>query len=96
MFKGGDDPKDYLNWESHLDSYFVWFDYSEGRKLKFAKLKLDGSAKTYWKSILNLCALRLEDMITTWAEMKGRLRSKYVPVNYKSQLIDSWQRIEQK
>ena len=28
--------------------------------------------------------------------MKGRLRTKYVPVNYKSQLIDTWQRIEQK
>ena len=28
--------------------------------------------------------------------MKGRLRTKYVPVNYKSQLIDTCQRIEQK
>ena len=66
MFKGGDDPKDYLNWESHLDSYFGWFDYSEGRKLKFAKIKEDGSSKTYSKSILKLSALRMKDMITTW------------------------------
>ena len=96
MFKGSDDPKEFLNWESHLDSYFGWFDYSEERKLKFAELKLDGSAKTYWKSILKICAYRYEDRITTWAEMKGRLRTKYVLVNYKSQLIDTWQRIEQK
>ena len=96
MFKGGDDPKEFLNWESHLDSYFGWFDYSEERKLKFAELKLDGSAKTYWKSILKICAYRYEARITTWAEMKNRLRTKYVPVNYKSQLIDTWQRIEQK
>ena len=41
MFKGSDDPKEFLNWESHLDSYFAWFDYSEERKLKFAELKLD-------------------------------------------------------
>ena len=95
MFKGGDDPKEFLNWESHLDSYFGWFDYSEDRKLKFAELKLDGSAKTYWKSILKICAYRYEARITTWAEMKNRLRTKYVPVNYKSQLIDTWQRIEQ-
>ena len=95
-FKGGDDPKDFLNWESHLDSYFSWFDYFEERKLMFAELKLDWSAKTYWKSILKLYVLRFEDRIATWAEMHGRLRSKYVPVNYKSQLIDSWQRIEQK
>ena len=26
--------------------------------------------------------------------MKGRLRTKYVPVNYKSQVIDTWKRIE--
>ena len=96
MFKGSDDPKEFLNWESHLDSYFGWFDYSEERKLKFAELKLDGSAKTYWKSILKICAYRYEDRITTWAEMKGRLRTKYVPVNYKIQLIDTWQRIQQK
>ena len=37
-----------------------------------------------------------EDRITTWAAMKGRLGTKYVPVNYKSQLIYTWQRIEQK
>ena len=66
MFKGGDDPKDYLNWESHFDSYFGWFDYSEGRKLKFAKIKEDGSSKTYSMSILKLSAFRMEDMITTW------------------------------
>ena len=36
MFKGSDGPKEFLNWESHLDSYFGWFDYSEERKLKFA------------------------------------------------------------
>ena len=47
MFKGGDDPKEYLNWESHLDSYFAWFNYSEERKLMFAELRLDESAKTY-------------------------------------------------
>ena len=96
MFKGSDDPKEFLNWESHLDSYFGWFDYSKEIKLKFAELKLDGSAKTYWKSILKICAYRYEYRITTWAEMKGKLRTKYVPVNYKSQLIDTWQRIEQK
>ena len=64
--------------------------------MKLAEFKLDGSAKTYWKSIQKLCAYRFEDRITTWAEMKGRLRTKYVPVNYKSQLIDTWQRTEQK
>ena len=96
MFKGRDDLEEFLNWESHLDSYFSCFDYSEERKLKFAELKLDGSAKTYWKSILKICAYRYEDRITTSAEMKGRLRTKYAPVNYKSQLIDTWQRIEQR
>ena len=96
MFKGSDDPKEFLNWESHLDSYFGWFEYSEERKLKFAEFKLDGSAKTYWKSILKICAYRYVARITTWVEMKNRLRTKYVLVNYKSQLIDTWQRIEQK
>ena len=47
MFKGGDDPKEFLNWESYLDSYFGRFDYSEETKLKFAELKLHGSAMTY-------------------------------------------------
>ena len=64
--------------------------------MKLVELKLDESARTYWKSILKLCAYRFEDRITTWAEMKGRLRTGYVHVNYKSQLMDTWKRIEKK
>ena len=96
MFQGSDDPKDYLNWESHVDSFFGWYDFSEDRKLKFAELKLDGSAKIYWKSILMATSLSEFDSIDTWSEMKEKLRAKYVPSNYRNKLIDTWQRIEQK
>ena len=34
-------------------------------------------------------------MVTTWAEMKGQLREKFVPACYRSMMINEWQRLRQ-
>lgn len=52
MFNGGvRDPKDYLDWEYSMDSYFNWYNMFEARRVKFANFKLAKSTKTYWKNI---------------------------------------------
>ena len=93
MFQGSIDPKEYLNWESHLDSYFGWYDFSENRKIRFAEMKLNDPAKIYWKNAMHLLEIRRQDPIETWNEMKFKLREKYIPLNYHDKLVDQWQRI---
>ena len=36
---------------------------------------------------------RHEPMITSWAEMKSRLRDKFVPACYRPMIIDEWQHL---
>ena len=40
IFEGSLDPKVYTDWESDMDQYFEWYEMSEERKFKFAKLRL--------------------------------------------------------
>ena len=46
-FDGILDPKIYIDWEGEMDQYFDWYDMSEERKCKFAKLKLVRQARLY-------------------------------------------------
>ena len=38
---------------------------------------------------------RQEPVITSWAEMKSRLRDKFVPACYRPMIIDEWQHLRQ-
>lgn len=49
-------PLDLLEWMSDMDHYSEWQDFFEGRRVRFAKLKLVGPARRYWTNI----ELRLE------------------------------------
>lgn len=90
-FDGSMDPKDYLDWEEGMDQYFDWYDMSEERKFKFAKLKLVRQARLYWATLERRQLLEGRDPIVTWHAMKARLRSNYVPTSYEQSLLDQWQ-----
>ena len=46
-FMGCLDPNEYLDWEADMIHYFEWYDMSEERKIRFAKIKLLDQAKLY-------------------------------------------------
>ena len=78
-----------------MDQYFEWFDMSEERKFRFAKLKFTRQARLYWGKLERLIGRRGENPIATWQGMKRRLRDKYLPVSYNQRLIDQWQKLTQ-
>ena len=94
-FDGSLDPKKYMDWEVGLEEYFDWYQLPEGRRLQFAQMKLSGQARIYWRNLQATAERRCEAMITTWAEMKGRLRGKFVPDCYRPMIIDDWQHLQQ-
>ena len=53
-FDGNLDPKIYIDWESDLDQYFEWYEMSEERKFKFAKMKLVRQARLFWGNVERL------------------------------------------
>ena len=94
-FDGILDPKIYIDWEGEMDQYFDWYEMSEDRKCKFAKLKLVHQARLYWGNVERLARQRGDVPIVTWRAMKLRLREKYLPMSYHQRLLDQWKRLTQ-
>ncbi|XP_038975300.1 uncharacterized protein LOC103717641 [Phoenix dactylifera] len=94
-FVGRMDPHEYLDWESDMNHYFEWYDMSEERKIRFAKMRLLGQAKYYWQNVERLILNRRQELIRTWDEMKDKLREKYLPTSYQQRLLDQWQTLTQ-
>ena len=57
-FDGSLDPKVYIDWEGEMDQYFEWYEISEERKCKFAKLRLVRQARLYWGNVERLTRQR--------------------------------------
>lgn len=94
-FEGQLNPKVFLDRLADMDHFFAWYEMSEGRKFRFAKMKLVGQAKLYWTNVERQIERAGEEPITFWDEKKDRLREKYVPLSYCQQLLDKRQSLPQ-
>ncbi|KAK8923695.1 hypothetical protein KSP39_PZI019139 [Platanthera zijinensis] len=94
-FDGRLDPKAFSDWLLDMDHYFEWYDMSDERCVRFAKMKLVGQAKVFWISVER--ALERDGCypITRWDEMKERLKEKYLPASYRGQLFEQLQNLRQ-
>ncbi|KAK0591475.1 hypothetical protein LWI29_002616 [Acer saccharum] len=85
-FVGKLNPDAFFDWITALEDYFDWFSVPEDRKVWFVRLKLKGPARAWWSSVEEQLRRTRQAPITEWEEMKERLESKYLPINYE-QLI---------
>ncbi|XP_050387198.1 uncharacterized protein LOC126803432 [Argentina anserina] len=94
-FDGQLNAKVCLDWISDMDHYFDWYELSEARKVRFAKMKLVGKAREWWTGLERRLAKAGEEPVTEWDEMKERLKEKYVLLAYQQRLLDQWQSLRQ-
>ena len=47
------DPQVYPNWLATLETYFDWYELSNGRIVRFAILKFVGQAQIWWSGVEN-------------------------------------------
>ncbi|KAH7549905.1 hypothetical protein JRO89_XS13G0103300 [Xanthoceras sorbifolium] len=85
-FFGRLNPDAFQDWITVLEDYFDWFSVPEDRKVRFVKIKLKSSARAWWSSVEEQLRRTRQAPIVEWAEMRERLESKYLPINY-DQLI---------
>ena len=71
-----------------MDHLFDWYNISEARIVRFAKLKLQGPAKVYWMSVERRLEREGHEPIMTWVEMKAELKKKYLPLTFRDRLFD--------
>ena len=90
-FNGQLDPTKFLDWLADMDHYFEWYDMSEERRIRFAKMKLVGQAKLYWTNYERLMTRGNHAPVISWDEMKKVLKEKYVLTTYHQRMLDQWQ-----
>lgn len=89
-FEGQLDPWIFDKWIRDMDQFFGWYNLSENRRVRFAKMKLSGTAQLYWESVEESLLRRGQPPITDWVEMKTKLEEKYLPRSYRGNLLDQW------
>ncbi|GFS36269.1 hypothetical protein Acr_00g0045000 [Actinidia rufa] len=90
-FDGRLDPKVFTDWIHEMDHFFEWYNLSNDRKIRFAKMKLIGRAKLFWKSTEQ----RRQPLVTDWVGMKEILKEKYLPQSYQGDMLDKWNNLRQ-
>ena len=89
VFDFSREPKDFIDWESSMNSYFRWYRMADDLCVEYAEMRLGGQVKIYWENESHE-AYRRGEPITSWAGMASRLRNKYVPRQYESTLFLNW------
>ena len=56
-----------------MDQLFGWYNSSENRRVRFANMKLSGTAQLYWESVEESLVMRGQPPIIDWVEMKTKL-----------------------
>ncbi|CAL9028541.1 unnamed protein product [Prunus brigantina] len=62
-----------------MEDYFAWYSLTDARKLRIAKMTLQGAARQYWNSMEEQLYQFGRPPVTLWDEMKLKLREQYVP-----------------
>jgi len=94
-FEGQLDPWIFDRWIRDMDQFFSWYNLSENRRVRFAKMKLSRTAQLYWESVEESLIRRGQPPITDWVEMKNKLEEKYLPRSYRGNLLDQWNNLRQ-
>ena len=94
-YDGKLDPNVFLDWLSNLDDYFDWYDMNDLQRVRFARMKLTGPAKKYWQTVQRNLERLGQPQIEVWAEMKMKLKEKYLPTHYRSQLMNQLLNLKQ-
>ncbi|KAJ0981035.1 hypothetical protein J5N97_009290 [Dioscorea zingiberensis] len=68
---------------------------SDLERIRFTKMKLVGPAKRYWLKVEHDLANMDEPPITSWVEMRHKLKEKYLPTYHKRRLHTDWLNLRQ-
>jgi len=58
-------------------------------------MKLVEQAWYYWLKVEKLMAIRRQEPVQTWEEMRAKLNQKYIPIAFQDQQLDTWGRLNQ-
>lgn len=91
-FEGTYEPQCFLDWLADMDHLFDWYKMSKVRRVRYAKLKLQGSTKVHWMSMER----RLEEAGAHHDMVWNEKLKKYISPTFKDHLLDQLSNLKQK
>ncbi|KAL9244399.1 hypothetical protein vseg_018179 [Gypsophila vaccaria] len=82
-FAGGTDPEAYMEWERKIDRMFDFKDLDDGKRCKYAILRLSKGASLWFEGVKTQRARSGKEKISSWESLKRKLRKRYVPTTHK-------------
>jgi hypothetical protein len=86
-YQGEIDALKLNHWLQQLEVYFSVHHIDEGKKISFARLKLEGHALTWWESHTETLRLEGDPPVTRWEDFKTLIKSQFYPIGY---VEDQW------
>ncbi|XP_071923188.1 uncharacterized protein [Coffea arabica] len=95
-FQGKSDPDVYLEWEKRVELIFDCNDYTEEQQMRLAVMQFTDYAIVWWDQITTSRRRSGEyPPITTWTELKGVMKKRFVPSHYHRDLYLKLQNLTQ-
>nr|XP_027062823.1 uncharacterized protein LOC113689219 [Coffea arabica] len=94
-FQGKSDPDVYLEWEKRVELIFDCNDYTEEQQMRLAVMQFTDYAIVWWDQITTSRRRSGEYPITTWTELKGVMKKRFVPSHYHRDLYLKLQNLTQ-
>jgi len=84
----GSDPEALESWLDQMNSYFVLVEIEEtnkNEKVLTASFYIAGKARDWYRTE--------KAKLTSWAEFETRMRSYFIPSNYRITLVQQWDKL---
>ena len=94
-FFGKLEPNAFEDRLTAIEDNFDWFDVSEDRKVRYVRMKLKGHARAWWGSVEEQLRRTRRPTVSNWAEMKERLKEKYLPIDYEQMMFEEMLQLRQ-
>ena len=79
-----------------IDQLFVCHHVSKERKVPLATLSFQGNAMYWWRTLERDKRLHKDPPIEYWNDLRGDLRHRHIPSYYNRELMNKFQRLQQK
>ena len=89
-FDGCLDPWVFIDWLRQMEKFFDYYHWAENKKVRYGRVKLIGRADLFWDDFEETLRQRREPPITDWLKMKDALLRNYLPLTYRSSLLEEW------
>lgn len=94
-FDGELDAEAYLDWERRVERFFEHRNLDDATRFSKAILKLSKHASSVYENIQTQRESEGKHRISTWTELKAKLKKKFVPRTYRQDLYNRYQNLQQ-